>query len=191
MDKNKLVGETLKKLRKKKMMTLQQLAQETGISAGYISKIERGSANPSADNIQKLSYALEVTANELMIVRPEAEKKRNGHAQQSYVMKKGDHAPIYGITNTLTFASIFEEMPQFKVNVLTLLAGMKEESFSIHAYDEFGIITSGILRITLDDEHLYELVEGDCILIRANTKHAIINPSQEDCVSYWIEICET
>lgn len=39
---NKQIGTKPKGFRTEKLMTLQQLAEESGISAGYISKIERG-----------------------------------------------------------------------------------------------------------------------------------------------------
>ena len=42
MDNTKLLGKKIKDYRKRNMMTLQQLAEKSGISAGYISKIERG-----------------------------------------------------------------------------------------------------------------------------------------------------
>lgn len=186
MAKNK-VGETLKKYRKAKKMTLQQLAQESGISTGYISKIERESVNPSAHNIQKLCYALGITANDLMIDKPEQETLAKVNDGKSYVVRSGEHTTIYGITNTLVFASV-EDFPQFKVNIMTLVGGMKEQSYSIHTFDEFGIVAKGVLGITLNDETMYELHEGDSILVRANTKHSVTNLSTGDCVTHWIEI---
>lgn len=188
MVKKKLIGERLKKLRKEKSMTLKELAEITGISAGYISKIERDNVNPSAGNIQKLSYALGITANELMATRPEEEERPNGHGKGSYVVRKGEYAPIYLISNILSFESILEEFPQFKVNVMSLVGILQEQFASVHAYDEFGIVAKGVLGLTLNDEVKYELAEGDCILIRANTKHSSTKLSDGECISYWIEI---
>ncbi|MCD8349345.1 MAG: helix-turn-helix domain-containing protein [Planctomycetaceae bacterium] len=187
MDKNTKVGDTLKKLRKQKNLTLQALARETGISAGYISKIERESVNPSANNIQKLCYALGITANELMVAN--TGNKRLSDNKPYYVVRKSDHSMIYGITNALTFESVFEELPQFKVNTMKLVGNMKEQSYTVHTHDEFGIVARGQLTITLDDQYTYDLVEGDSILIRSNTKHSVTNRSTEECITYWIEVC--
>lgn len=66
MDNTKLLGKKIKDYRKRNMMTLQQLAEKSGISAGYISKIERGTVNSSLKNIQKLCEVLDTTTDELM-----------------------------------------------------------------------------------------------------------------------------
>ena len=66
---------------------------------------------------------------------------------------------------------------------------MNEKSYTVHSYDEFGIVARGKLGMEVEGED-YALDEGDCIMIRANTKHIVTNLSAEECVSYWIEICD-
>ncbi|MGF7535043.1 helix-turn-helix transcriptional regulator [Bacillus mexicanus] len=50
MKKSEIVGRNIAKLRKQKKMTLRQLAEATGVTQGYLSKIESG------DKIKKPSY---------------------------------------------------------------------------------------------------------------------------------------
>lgn len=188
MDNNVAIGKKLKNLRKKKMLTLQQLSEQSDVSAGYISKIERGTVNPSVKNIQAICFALGITANELMIDERKTEKISSTRKDKSYVLRKDERVPIYGIKHALDFESVFEDTPHFKLNVLTLVGDMQEQSYSVHSYDEFGIVAKGTLGIDVDDNLRYELAEGDCIMIRANTKHTITNRSPEECVSYWIEM---
>jgi len=184
---NNFLGKKLKNLRKEKMMTLQQLAEKSDISAGYLSKIERGFVNPSVTKIQKLCFALGVPVNELMVDKADSDCLGE-HGDDANVFRKDERATVYGVVDLLRFESIFEENNRFKVNVMTLARGMKEQSYSVHMYDEFGIVAKGKLGLTLDDRSDYELSEGDCILIHANTKHAITNCSPDECVSYWIEV---
>lgn len=183
----KVLGDRLKSLRKEKMLTLQQLAEKSEISAGYISKIERGTVCPSVKNIQKLSFALGVTANELMIDQPEIEKRSSVHAAESYVVRRKERLPIFGITDLLNFESVCDDIPNFKLNVMTLAGEMKGQYYSTHSYDEFGIVAKGRLGLELDGTQ-YELEEGECVMIRANTNHAVTNCSSEECVSYWLEL---
>lgn len=190
MSTDNVIGEKIKTLRKQKKMTLQQLARESDISAGYISKMERGTVNPTIKNIQRLCFALGITANELMVDQSKIEN-RTSSGGQSYVLRKQDRVAIYGVTNALHFESVFEDNPHFKLNVLTLASNMQEQSYSIHGHDEFGIIAKGKLHLTLDDDEKYELNEGDCIMIRANTKHSMTNSFTEECISFWIEICSS
>ncbi|MDU0814586.1 helix-turn-helix domain-containing protein [Bacillus siamensis] len=50
MEKNKIIGRNIAKLRKQKKLTLRQLADATGVTQGYLSKLEAG------DKIKKPSY---------------------------------------------------------------------------------------------------------------------------------------
>jgi len=47
-------------------MTLRDLAEETGLSAGSLSRIERGLSIPRPGTIAKVADALGVTASELL-----------------------------------------------------------------------------------------------------------------------------
>ncbi|MGM0168919.1 hypothetical protein IGI39_004674 [Enterococcus sp. AZ135] len=185
-----MMGKKLKQLRKEEMLTLEQLSEKAGISAGYISKIERGTVNPSAKNIQKICFVLGITANELMIDKEESEKLTNENKNKSYILKKEERLPIYGMTDVLSFESLYEENPHFKMNVMTISGNMKGEHYSVHSYDEFGVVAKGKLELILEDTDSYVLEEGECIMIRANTKHAITNSFDDESISYWIEIGE-
>ncbi|MBY6092201.1 helix-turn-helix domain-containing protein [Maritimibacter alkaliphilus] len=59
------VGATLRRLRKAKGMSLQALADESGVSVGMISQVERGLANPSIKLLTSLRRALNISMQEL------------------------------------------------------------------------------------------------------------------------------
>lgn len=76
-------GERIRELRKKKGMTLRELAPLVGVGFHYISKIENEKLDfgdyPGEDLIAKLATALEVDTDELLILAkkiPEGIKKR-------------------------------------------------------------------------------------------------------------------
>lgn len=52
------IGLTLLKFRKEKSLTLQQLAEEVGLSAAYLSQIENDKASPSINTLRHLARAL-------------------------------------------------------------------------------------------------------------------------------------
>ena len=56
----------MKRRRLEKGMTLRDLGQETGISAGSLSRMERGVSIPRPGTIAKVADALGVTASELL-----------------------------------------------------------------------------------------------------------------------------
>src|SRR5690606_16006661 len=59
------LGDNLRKLRKQKGLSLQSLAQASGVSVGMISQVERGIANPSMRLLTSLRRALNISMQEL------------------------------------------------------------------------------------------------------------------------------
>jgi len=61
----KNIGQNIKKIRASKKMTLKALAEETGLSIGYLSQLERGLTTVSKGTCAKLAAALGVSTDEL------------------------------------------------------------------------------------------------------------------------------
>lgn len=57
----RLFGQRIKKIRKEKGISQEELAFSCGLHRTYISDVERGTRNVSIDNIYKLSRALDVS----------------------------------------------------------------------------------------------------------------------------------
>ena len=49
-----MLGEHVRNIRKKRGITLKELAEKTGLSIGYISQIERNLTDPSLSTLRKL-----------------------------------------------------------------------------------------------------------------------------------------
>lgn len=62
----KLVGEKIRKVRKEKKLTQEQLAELTEIQYTYIGGIERGERNISLQTLEKLAEGLAVAPYELL-----------------------------------------------------------------------------------------------------------------------------
>lgn len=60
-----MFGRRLKKLRKDRQLTQENLAELTGLSVEFLSYIERGIHAPSFKTLEKLSEVLEVSFSEL------------------------------------------------------------------------------------------------------------------------------
>lgn len=180
-------GNRMKELRQQQGVTLRKLAEETGISVGYLSKVERGLHMPSYATVQKVSYALKTTANELTAPEPPKEVR---HPNAPVVIRKDHRSLIYGITDLFRFESIyeFEGNVSYKLNIMTMNPNCSTALNSIHSYDEFGIVVEGQMHMELESIGGYDLEAGDCILVRANTYHSATNPHDSRCVSYWFEI---
>lgn len=181
-------GARLKARRLNRELKLKDLAALTGLSIGFLSKIENGTANPSADNIQKICYALGMTPNELLTPKTEDELLIHVYPDSSYVVRSTERCLLYDFSGSIRLESIFEGNPNFNLNVMTLSGGSHEQYSAIHNYDELGVVASGSMCVTLEDGTENLLTPGDALLIRANQHHTVACTSEKDCVSYWMEI---
>jgi transcriptional regulator with XRE-family HTH domain len=68
MDVVKLLGENVRRYRKLKGMTQEQLALEAGMERSYVSDLERGQRNPSVRALGRLAKALQVKPHLLLLV---------------------------------------------------------------------------------------------------------------------------
>jgi transcriptional regulator with XRE-family HTH domain len=68
MDMRKLVGANVRRIRQKKGLTQEQLAEISGFSQQYISGLEQGRRNPTVVTLYELASALGVS--HLDLVRP-------------------------------------------------------------------------------------------------------------------------
>ena len=61
-----LVGWRIRALRRKKGMTLQQLAEQVDLDRGHISRLERGEKSPSIGTLQAIAHGLGVSISSLL-----------------------------------------------------------------------------------------------------------------------------
>lgn len=67
MNINVQLGMRIRYLRKKKGMSQEDLALESGVNKNYLSDVERGSRNPTIVVIEKIAAALEVSLSTLFM----------------------------------------------------------------------------------------------------------------------------
>ncbi len=60
MDEKRLIGLRIKEIRKIRGLSQEELAEKAETSANYLSRMERGTENPTLDMLIKLAHALEV-----------------------------------------------------------------------------------------------------------------------------------
>jgi transcriptional regulator with XRE-family HTH domain len=68
MDMRRLVGKNVKRIRERKGLTQERLAEISGFSQQYISSLEQGRRNPTIITLYELAVSLGV--NHVELVRP-------------------------------------------------------------------------------------------------------------------------
>lgn len=67
MNINTQLGMRIRYLRKKKGLSQEDLALDSGINKNYLSDLERGMRNPTVNILEKLAVTLEVSLSELFM----------------------------------------------------------------------------------------------------------------------------
>ena len=84
MNKKKLIGRRIKELRRSKELSQEKLAELAETSPNYLSRMERGTENPTLDMLIKLANALEVEMWEIFDFGHVASHKELKDAIQSF-----------------------------------------------------------------------------------------------------------
>lgn len=91
MDKKSLLGKRIREIRKNQAISQEQLAERAGISAQYVSNIERGKENPTLDLLLRLADALKVSLGQMCDFETvEDMNRRKMRSSIGAILKKAD-----------------------------------------------------------------------------------------------------
>lgn len=172
---DELLGERIKQIRKQRNMTLQNLADATGLSIAFISKVERGLTSPAFSAILEICKALEVDLVEL--AQPCVEDKKT-------VIKKNERIQVFPLTDGRVKHEFGTQGPRkMKGLWLTLKPGTTDVSRG-HPEEELGIVVKGSLAVAVGED-TYILEEGDTIYIDAHVQHVLTNIGENECICFF------
>lgn len=178
------VGERLRATRRKRGLSLEDLARHSGVSTGSLSQLERGIGNPSFATIARLAHALEMPVSLLVheevahspVVRRDSRPSLDLHGGLEAV---GDaiHRSLTPPSSRVLEAIWIEAPPGYTTEAAP---------FS-HPGTEFGLVLSGTHEVHLgDDAHV--LHAGDSITYASTIPHWYRNLGDDDVTAVWV-IC--
>lgn len=169
------IGYSVRSHRRDKGMTLQQLAQATGLSIGYLSNLERNTNSPTLINVQKICEALDISFYNLL------EKNK----EENIIIRREDREKLISEEHNMLLENIDFGLENESFIYMTIEPHSTGDGlWWEHEYDEVGTVFTGHLAMELDNQ-TFELDAGDTILIKAHTRHCYFNKMDESCVSYW------
>ncbi|MBR0961074.1 cupin domain-containing protein [Bradyrhizobium japonicum] len=174
------LGETVRLLRQRAGLSIQDVANKTGLSTGMISQLERARAMPSIRTLRLLSIALDVPISYFF----ESSDPADG---QRYIVRKNNRRLL-----RLTASGVVKEAltpegkGQLELYELTLNPGASSGTdFLQHTGEKAGYILSGSLRLWLDNQaHLLEA--GDSFRFPSIVPHMFDNPTQQVARAIWV-----
>jgi len=174
------ISNQIKALRKKRAITIQDLAEKTGLTPGYLSKIENSTTPPPIPTLAKIAYGLGVHVSYFF----EDEGKPNGGLS---IIKENDRKKLIG--NYTPFGYQYEAIirkkkdKKIKPLILTLPYGhdLDEIPYNSHDGEELIYVLSGKMTFYYDDEQ-YPVEHGDCLYFDSTIPHKVVAATKEEPV---------
>ena len=185
-----MYGSRIREMRKKRGLTLKEVAEATGYTIGHISQIERDLKSPSLVALRKIAACL--NCSEVWLIMDDSElsaksSEEGKKSKESYLMRKENRIPMK-IPEIDVSYSIFtpSKLPNAQEAQMTgLIVRLKpntwvtEQMISHGNYDESLLLLKGELELRIDNS-TYMIYEGDSFYITKNCLHNYLNTSNEE-----------
>ena len=185
-----MYGHRIREMRKRRGLTLKEVAEATGYTIGHISQIERDLKSPSLVALRKIAACL--NCSEVWLIMDDSElsaksSEEGKKSKESYLMRKENRIPMK-IPEIDVSYSIFtpSKLPNAQEAQMTgLIVRLKpntwvtEKMISHGNYDESLLLLKGELELRIDNS-TYMIYEGDSFYIPKNCLHNYLNTSNEE-----------
>lgn len=154
------VSERLRELRSERGITLSVLAEQTGISAPHLSRLEKGERQPSIGALLQLARVYGVSVSQLVEERDEDDLHivRAGHAP-SHQGQDGRYTVLSGTRAAISVVRVE-------------LAPGKPTQVAEHVGEEWLHVESGTVRLTVDNRK-ETLEAGDSVQFDSGRPHRL------------------
>jgi transcriptional regulator with XRE-family HTH domain len=174
------LGARVKELRRRRGLTLEDLAERAGVSRAMISKIERGEKNPTLVVAAKVAKGFGVTISELLGVE---ERREIVVIPRERRMTMRD--PETGFERQLLSPTFGGRGVEFVRNVVPRGSTSGELPPHRRGVEEYVVVEKGRLRASVGrEEHLLEA--GDALYFEADVSHRFDNAGDGECSYYLI-----
>ena len=176
----RVLGERLRDLRKRRKMTLAQLAEGAGLSIGYLSQIERDLAEPSINALFSIARHLGVTVQWFFAGTEQPVPEEEG----GYVIRQVNRLRVSyegGAVDELLTPKMSMAVEMIRS---VLPPGAEARDAYSHEGDEVGLLISGQLDLWVG-ERRFHLRAGDSFSFASSEPHRYRNPGPGDTEVIW------
>lgn len=174
-----MIGERIRARRRKLRMSLDELAERTGLSKSFLSQIERAISSPSIESLELIAEALELPMF-LFFIEDDAEK---------VVTRRNEQRKIGVPDSRFEYKSVwFGSSRKMEILIGHLKPGESSteqprghSAGSLTAVDECFIVLQGRVEFQLDEER-YVLEAGDSAYFNGTMPHRYTALGDEELV---------
>ncbi len=161
------IGRRVRDYRKAKGLTLQEMADATGFSKGYLSKLETSKKAPPLSTLSRIGKVLGVTTSTLL--------GETGTQSSISFVKRTERIPITheGTAFGYSYQSIAYRFPERHMQPFILILPprpLKPKALFQHDSEELLFVLQGVMRFYYGDQ-VFIVEEGDCVYFDGNVPH--------------------
>ncbi|WP_299982883.1 helix-turn-helix domain-containing protein [Desulfobacula sp.] len=164
----KIISSNIKKLRTQKKVTLQALAKRTGLTKGYLSKVERSEKAPPYSTLTKIAGALGVEVTTML------SKNIEPPIDVRLCLSRGKNREIIKETSQFSgydYEVLAENKPGKNMEPFIIHAPWEIRKMYSHEGEEFMYVMEGTLEF-LYGEETYVLEKGDNVYFDSCVPHS-------------------
>jgi len=170
------IGSRIRAARQSQRLTIEQVAEATGLTKGFLSRVERDLTSPSVASLVTLCQVLSVSVGDLFA------------APETHLTRRDDGPKISlggeGIVERLLTARS-ERRLQIIRAVIEPRGRGESELYAVDCDVDVLHVTKGRIQLILSNEK-YELEEGDTLSFPGREPHTWVNPTDETVEVLWI-----
>ncbi|KRG13695.1 helix-turn-helix domain-containing protein [Lederbergia galactosidilytica] len=165
-----VIASNLANIRKKRGLSLDNMAKLTGVSKAMLAQIENGKSNPTVTTLWKIANGLQVSFSGFLKEMDKPKVKKININELNPVIDDDGNYLVY---------SLFPFHPEKKFEIFTvdLKPGVSHKSEK-HIGEEYVLIQRGLLTLDIQGEK-FELNADETLKFNAATEHIYTNSSDE------------
>ncbi len=176
------VGTKIRKARKERGMTLQQVAAKSGLAVSTISKAERGQIALSYEKVLQLGSALDIDMTRLFMAGDAQTTDPQNTAHPTVVKDRFEDVQRYE-TDQYEYSVLCGAYPAKKMQPLVAIVNAREaRDFSEtirHPGQEFVMVLSGRVRIEFENGETVELGKHEAAYFDSGIGHVYVSLSKQ------------
>jgi transcriptional regulator with XRE-family HTH domain len=174
------LGRRIRHLRQERRMTLQDLAEATGLSSSMISLVERGRTSPSIGSLVVIASAFRVPIADLFV---EIDKGR-----EDYVVRFEDQSVVSPWPGVARRTAKIDRLRRVEISMNEWEPnGDTEPQPAHHAGYEYGLLIEGELTVEVEGV-THVLKPGDLISYPSTVLHSLRNAGTDVARAVWVNL---
>jgi DNA-binding transcriptional MerR regulator/mannose-6-phosphate isomerase-like protein (cupin superfamily) len=170
------VGARLRRLRRERGLTLEQAAAGAGVSASFLSLLERDHTGVSVANLRRLLNLYGTTMADLA--------KTDRPRRTAQLRRAGRDRAIHEDGVRIEHRAQGDVM--MDPDIFTVEPGAGSGGSYTHEGEEFLYVLEGVFEVVLRDDERYRLRQGDSLYYPSTVPHAWRNPGEVTARLLWV-----